>query len=120
MIRELPDGHYSASSTLEETDDNGEPLMVQATIDVMGDEVSVDYEGTSPQCSKPINCVLNYTRAYTVLGVKLLLAPDLPNNEGSYRPIKLSAPVGSILNCEFPAPVYWRLFVGLRLPENHL
>ena len=116
-IRQLPDGRYTASSTLEESDDNGVPLLVRVKVDVKGDEVHVDYEGTSLQCSKPINCVLNYTRAYTVLGIKLLLTPGLPNNEGSYRPIKLSAPKGSILNCEFPAPVYWRLFVGLRLPE---
>jgi N-methylhydantoinase B len=36
---------------------------------------------------------------------KCALAPDIPNNEGLFRPVRVSAPEGSILNAKFPAPV---------------
>src|SRR5690606_13436687 len=40
------------------------------------------------------------------------LAPHLPHNEGSLRPFAIHAPLGSILNCRFPAPVNLRLRAG--------
>jgi N-methylhydantoinase B len=41
---------------------------------------------------------MNYTEAYSTYGVKVIISPDVPNNEGAFRPIKISAPAGSILN----------------------
>ena len=31
--------------------------------------------------------------------------PTIPRNEGCYRPINVIAPPGTIVNCEFPAPL---------------
>jgi N-methylhydantoinase B len=64
-----------------------------------------------------INVVLNYTRAYTTYGVKCVVAPDVPNNAGSFRPVTITAPEGSILNATRPAPVAARHIVGLFLPD---
>ncbi|MPZ24931.1 MAG: hydantoinase B/oxoprolinase family protein [Micromonosporaceae bacterium] len=116
-IRTLPDGEYAGEADLEQRDDAGQPLRLVSRIVVRDGTVAIDFAGTSPQVSKPINCVLNYTRAYTVLGVKLAVAPFLPNNDGSYRPVEISAPVGSILNARYPAACHWRHFVGLRIPD---
>jgi N-methylhydantoinase B len=63
-----------------------------------------------------INVVMNYTEAYTTFGVKCALAPDVPNNEGSFRPITVLAESGSILNCLRPAPVAARHLMGHFLP----
>lgn len=116
-IGRLRPGTYHGSAELEEKGDDGSPLVAKVAVEVKSDRVLVDFTGTSPQVEKPINCVLNYTRAYTVLGFKLALAPFLPNNDGSYRPIEIVAPKGSLLNAEFPAACHWRHFVGLRLPD---
>ena len=67
--------------------------------------MTVDYEGTSPQSERGINVVLNYTAAYTTFGVKCAISPDVPNNDGSFQPIHVTAPEGSILNAQHPAPV---------------
>jgi N-methylhydantoinase B len=116
-IEELPDGVYLSEGNLEMTDGNDNPIMVKAKVIIEGDHIIVDYTGTSPEVQKPVNCVLNYCRTYTVIGIKLAIAPFLPNNEGSYRPIEIRAPEGSVLNTKYPAACYNRHFIGLRLPD---
>jgi N-methylhydantoinase B len=63
-----------------------------------------------------INVVLNYTQAYTTYAVKCALAPEVPNNEGSFRPVHITAPAGCILNAQKPAPVAARHILGHFLP----
>src|SRR5262249_8652799 len=75
-------------------------------------DLFVDYSGTSPQAGRAINTVLNYTEAYTCYPLKCLLDPLTPRNDGSYGMIHVSAPLGSILNPRFPAPVHARQLVG--------
>jgi len=48
---------------------------------------------------------MNYTEAYTTYGVKVIVSPDVPNNEGAFRVLRITAPEGSILNARHPAPV---------------
>src|SRR5690606_21690083 len=81
------------------------------------DEITVDYAGSSPQSSNGINVVLNYTRAYTSFAIKVALAPEVPHNDGSFRPMNITAPVGCILNCVEPAPVASRHLVAPCLPS---
>ena len=73
--------------------------------EVRGDELLIDYTGSSPESRRGINVVMNYTEAYTTYGVKVIVSPDVPNNEGAFRPIRITAPEGSILNARHPAPV---------------
>jgi N-methylhydantoinase B len=61
--------------------------------------------------------VFNFTFAYVFMAVKSMFAPDIPNNDGCARPIMLSAPEGSVLNCKFPAAVAARMGVGHFLTE---
>ena len=59
-----------------------------------------------------INVVLNYTQAYSTYTVMAVVAPTVPNNEGSFRPLTVTAPRGSILNCLRPAAVGARHLIG--------
>jgi N-methylhydantoinase B len=52
----------------------------------------------------------------TMYGVKVCLSPTLPNNEGAWRPISLSAPPGCIVNPQFPAAGGSRMLIGHYLP----
>jgi len=61
--------------------------------------------------------VMNYTEAYTTYGVKVIVSPDVPNNEGAFRPLRITAPEGSILNVRRPAPVAARHVIGHFLPH---
>lgn len=113
-ISRLPDGTYTDTSPVESAD--GMPVRLRVELTVDGDELKVDYAGTSEQVSEGINVVLNYTRAYTSFGIKALLAPEVPHNEGSFRPVTVVAPEGSILNCVPPASVAGRSLIGHLLP----
>src|SRR4029079_4439388 len=79
--------------------------------------LTVDYAGSSPATRRAVNVVLNYTKAYTTYGVKCVVAPHVPNNAGSFRPVTITAPEGSLLNAVRPAPVASRHLIGLFLPD---
>lgn len=116
-IRDLPDGVWTTRHELESVDENGKRITVHLKAEIKGDSISFDYEGTSPQVRRPINCVLNYVMSYTVLGLKILLAPELPYNEGTQLPVTVRAPAGSVLNARWPAPVWRRAVMGMQIPE---
>ena len=112
-IGALPDGIYENEAYTDGFDD---PIKLSVAVRVEGDEIHLNYEGTSPQSERGINVVLNYTVAYTTFGVKCAISPDVPNNDGSFRPVHVTAPEGCILNAAHPAPVGARHIIGHFLP----
>lgn len=108
-IAELPQGTYQHEI---HTDGFDEPIVVKIAVTIKGSELFVDYAGTSLQCDRGINVPLAYCIAYTTYPLKCAVSPHVPNNEGSFRPIHISAPEGCILNCTFPAPVGGRHIIG--------
>jgi N-methylhydantoinase B len=64
-----------------------------------------------------INVPVCYTEAYSSFGVKCIVAPKVPNNEGSLSVIRVTAPEDSILNARKPAPVAARHVTGQMLPD---
>lgn len=113
-IRAIPDGIYRSSVQHDGFDD--QPIKIECALTVHGDEIDIDYTGTSPQLPHALNVVPIYTFAYTVYGLKALLCPDIPNNEGSFLPIATRAPLGSLLNPTYPAASGGRSAIGHLLP----
>jgi N-methylhydantoinase B len=109
-IAAVPDGSYRA--VLEADGFDEQTTRLACAVSVTGETMHIDYAGTSPQIDRGINCVLNYTHAYSVYPIKCALDPFTPRNEGSYRAITVAAPEGSILNPRFPAPVGARQLTG--------
>jgi N-methylhydantoinase B len=112
-IAALPDGVYESEVLSDGLED---PVRIRCAIEVAEDRLIVDYAGSSQQSERGINVVMNYTAAYTTYAVKCALAPDVPHNEGTFRPLEVRAPEGSILNARFPAAVAARHVVGQFLP----
>ena len=113
-IEQIPDGIYRSVVDMDGADD--EPIHIEVKIEKKGSNLHIDYSGSSPQASRAINTVLNYTEAYTCYPLKCLFDPLTPRNDGSYKMIHVVAPEGSILNPRFPAPVNARQLVGHCLP----
>ena len=113
-IARLRPGAYAYTLTSDGFD---EPITITVRCEVRGDELSIDYTGTSPESRRGINVVMNYTEAYTTYGAKVIVSPDVPNNEGAFRPLRITAPPGCILNARHPAPVAARHVVGHFLPH---
>ena len=88
------------------------PLKIVVSIDVRERELVVDYDGTSPQVDRGINVVYNYTHAYTTYPLACSISPSVPNNAGSFRPVTVTAPEGSVLNARYPCAVGARHLIG--------
>jgi N-methylhydantoinase B len=113
-IAALPDGRYEKTIQTDGLDD---PITIRCAVGIAGDTIAVDYAGSSPQTERGMNVVLNYTAAYTSYALKCAISPEVPHNEGSFRPITVTAPEGSILNPRRPAAVAARHIVGHFLPH---
>ena len=115
-IGKIPDGTYQAKGIIEQTKGK-EDIVIQASVKVEGSDIIVDLSGSSPQVDWGGNVVFNFTYAYVFMAIKSMFAPDIPNNDGCARPIVLSAPEGSVVNCKFPAAVAARMQIGHFLTE---
>jgi N-methylhydantoinase B len=113
-IAKLPSGEWSNETW---SDGFEEPIVIRCVVRVAGDEIFIDFSGSSPQSTRGINVVLNYTHAYASFAIKAAICPDVPHNEGSFRPVHVSAPPGSILNALDPAPVASRQVIGHFIPS---
>jgi N-methylhydantoinase B len=103
VIASWPDGVYEASDLIDNDGITPEPLEVKVTLTVHGDEVTVDFAGTSPQAKGPLNSVLGYTHAGVYMALQAATDPDITPNSGCYRPIRIQAPEGTVVNPRFPA-----------------
>lgn len=112
-IRAVPDGVYRAEAVSDGID---APIRLRMALTVRGDRIDVDFAGSDPQVQKSINVCLAYTTAFTAYGIKAVLCPDVPNNDGALAPLAVTAPPGSILNSLPPAPGGARALIGHFLP----
>ena len=115
-ISEIPDGVYRGRGVIEQMEGQ-QDLVVEAAVQVQGDQIKVDLAGSSEQVDWGGNVVFNFTYAYVFMALKSMLAPEVPNNEGCAAPISLSAPEGSVVNCRFPAAVAARMQIGHFMTE---
>ncbi len=112
-IRGLPNGRYENETWSDGFD---EPVRIKVAVTIEDEDMYIDFAGSSPQSSRGINVVLNYTHAYASFAIKAAISPEVPHNEGAFRPVHVTAPPGSILNCLEPAPVASRHTIGHFLP----
>ena len=115
-IAALPDGEYHEEMEME-IEGIAEAQTLAVTVRIEGSDVYADFTGTAAQVRRPVNCPINYTRAYVALPLKLVCDPILPNNQGTYEPLHLSVPEGTLLNPTFPAACFWRLSAGMLVSE---
>ena len=112
-IREVPNGVYHHSAICDGFE---KPIELKMTMTVKDEAIAIDFAGSAAQVPRSINVCLAYTIAYTSYGVKAVLSPNIPNNEGVLRPITITAPEGSIVNSTPPAAGGARALMGHFLP----
>ena len=105
-IAELPDGEYSAAMWVEDDGVTTDPFEVKVAIVIRGDEIIADFTGSSAQVKGPMNAVYVVAASAVYNAVFCVTDPMtlIPRNSGCYRPIRIVAPPGSVVNCEHPAP----------------
>ncbi|MBB3594909.1 N-methylhydantoinase B [Rhizobium sp. BK529] len=120
-IAEVPDGVYQGIDYIDTDGLDQKNLKVCVTVTVRGDSLHLDFEGTAPQVKTAINCPRASTISSAYSALKMLLTkPSIPLNDGSYRPITIAAPEGSIVNPIPFAPVEGRNVVVMRVFQSIL
>ncbi len=102
-IERLPDGTYEAEDFLEGADGSDIPLRV--AVRVAGSELEIDFAGSAPQVGGNLNCPLPVTKAASLFAVRVLTDSDAPPCAGGHRPVRVEAPLGSVLNARPGAAV---------------
>ncbi len=113
-IRAFPEGEFRNVAVNDGMD---KPLKLAVCVSRKNDEMLIDFDGTDPAVERGINVPLAYTTAYATYAVKCVVAPEVPNNHGSFVPIHVQAPSGSLLNPVPPAPTAARHILGHYLPS---
>jgi N-methylhydantoinase B len=93
------------------------PVRLAAALSVGEATIEVDFTGTSGLSGRGINVPAPYCRAYAAFGIKVVVAPEIPNNWASLLPFRFAIPEGCILNAPRPWPVAVRHVIGQLLPD---
>ena len=105
-IDKIPDGTWTAEDYIDDNSiDLDKPLLTKVTVAIKGSDIIIDYTGSAPEQRGPVNGHLVGTISITRATIKALTTPNLPANEGCFRPIKVIAPKGCIYNMGPTAPV---------------
>lgn len=105
LLRGLPDGRFTCEDWLDDDGISDQPVAIRVCIEIQGDGAVVDFSGSAVQCAGSVNAVFAITLSAVFYVFRCLLALDVPNNAGCLAPIRVIAPVGSVVNALPPAPV---------------
>ncbi|MBK5109741.1 MAG: hydantoinase B/oxoprolinase family protein [Thermoleophilia bacterium] len=101
-IAGIEDGEYPATDFLEGPENN---IELKLTAIVKGSGIEFDFSGSSEQIRGNLNCPLAVTESACYFAIRVLTDPDIPASAGAYRPVRVTAPAGSLLNARPPAAV---------------
>lgn len=104
-IKKLPKGISSFEDYLEGDGLSDDLLRIKATLTIENDRILVDFTGTDPQAKGSVNCTRAVTLACVYYALKSAIDPELPSSAGTFRPIEVNTPLGTLVNPKFPAPV---------------
>lgn len=104
-IAEVPDGSYRFEDQCDGDGFEENPFTIAVRVDVRGDEMEIDFTGSSPQVRGGMNAPVAVTISAVCYAVKALIDPQNPANSGSYRPLTLTLPEGTVVNPLPPSPV---------------
>jgi N-methylhydantoinase B/oxoprolinase/acetone carboxylase alpha subunit len=104
-IRKIPDGSYTYVDYLDGDGIENKLFKMQVTLTIKGTDAFLDFSGTDPQAKGFINASYWNTVASSYSAFFLFFDPTIPRNDGFFRPIHVSVPVGTLLNPRYPAPI---------------
>ncbi len=108
-LAKLPKGVFEAEDMIDDDGIGNGPFPVRVKVTITDEEMVCDFTGTHPQVPGPVNCTLTGLHSGVRTIFKAITGPQIPVNEGCFRPLKVVCPPGTIFTAERPAPVstYW-------------
>ena len=104
-IEAIPDGHYEFTDRLDNDGVSDEPVPIAAMVTVQGDTITVDFTGSAQQTRGNVNAVAAVAKSATYYVVRCLMPEDAPMNHGTFAPVTVIAPEGTVVNARQPAAV---------------
>ncbi len=104
-LRVIPDGTFRGEDFLDDDGLGSGPLRIAVTIRIRGSRATVDFSGSSPQCSGSVNAVAAIAESAVFYVFRCLLDEQVPATAGLLRPVRVLAPEGTIVNARPPAAV---------------
>jgi N-methylhydantoinase B len=114
-IAGIPDGRYEHADFIDGIGEEPQALRIQVAVTVRGEEIEIDFAGTAAQIPAAINCPIAMARSAAYCAIRCLIDEDIPNCDGYMRPIRITAPAGTIVNPVSPAACGARGVVGYRV-----
>jgi N-methylhydantoinase B len=104
-IRALPDGSWEGEDWLDDDGVDARPIRIKVRVTIEGDEATFDFTGTDPQTRGPVNTTRFIACSSVYYAMKALVAPEVPPNDGCYRPLRVVVPPRSVLDPDPDRPV---------------
>ncbi|GCE31484.1 N-methylhydantoinase B [Dictyobacter alpinus] len=104
-IEQIPDGSYIFEDYLDDDGMGAEAIKIAVQVTVQGSELTIDFTGSSSQVRGNVNTVAAVARSAAYYVVRCLLPEDAPMNHGTFMPVKVIAPAGTVVNARPPAGV---------------
>ena len=114
-LTKLPDGIHAFTDYIDGVGDTPVPIPICVRVEIAGDEVLIDLEGTSPQVDASVNCPVGMVYAAAYCSIRGIVRGEIPNCEGYMIPIKVNAPAGTVVNPVLPAACGARGVIGYRV-----
>ena len=103
-ISKMPDGVYYGESASDWDGTTDKPVRIKVQLTVKGDELTFDFEGSNPQVTF-VNSPLGNTISIVMESFYAMIDPSAPKNQGSFKPVHVIAPEGTVVNPTYPATV---------------
>lgn len=116
-IASWPDGSYTFTDYMDSDGVGGPRTTIQVTLTVEGDTITADFTGSSPQVRGALNSTLSFTASVVALCVRAVLQEEIPNTAGMFKPLKIIAPPGTVVNVEMPGASSMRGVTGFRMAD---
>ena len=124
LIRRMPRGRYEFCDFIEDDVVSDIPIRLKVAMTVGDREIHLDFTGSDVQVGSALN-VPTGGRAHPFMAIALFnyfitKDPGIPLNAGVLRPIRMTLPVGSVVNPQFPAACGVRYATVLRIYDTVL
>ena len=104
-LADIPEGSYQFTDYLDDDGQGQRDIPIQVTLRVADRTVEADFNGTASQVSGNVNCPLAVAAAAVYYVFRCLMPAQTPACAGAFKPIRLHAPEGCLLNARKPAAV---------------
>jgi N-methylhydantoinase B len=112
-LKKIPDGDYKTVHYIESISEEEKYLRLELTARKEGDELVLDFTGSSPESQGSQNITKHGTISCALCSYLTVLAYDIPYSAGVWRPIKWNLPEGTIINPKFPRAVSTNVPLGV-------